>query len=94
MSDNVFTLLAEKDRKSTKSDKSSDTPKDAIIIPKEEVLKVSNNSTEGEESTWTVQSTKPRRLVPQFSLSRQDLGSDSSRSKPVVAETQKKKGIF
>lgn len=54
-----------------------------------------NKSTnlENEESSWTVQS-KPRRLIPQHSLSKQDLEADNSKIKPVVIESVKKKGIL
>jgi hypothetical protein len=36
---------------------------------------------------WTVQSSKPRRLAPQWTLSRQDLGADNIKSKSINIDT-------
>lgn len=87
--ENAFDLLAQKDRKSTKSEKVEPAPVSNILTPLEAAP-----VQEGEESSWTVQSSaKTRRLVPQFTISRQDLGTDSARSKPSSsAEPVKKKG--
>jgi hypothetical protein len=92
LGENVFEMLAGKERKSAKSEKvelsnanDPDSSKDA-----------SSDTVEGqgEDATWTVQSSvKTRRLVPQFSLSRQDLGSDNVRSKVTsIVDPVKKKG--
>jgi len=40
---------------------------------------------------WTVQEKKARRLAPQFTLSRQDLGADSPKSKAAQETATKKK---
>jgi hypothetical protein len=50
--------------------------------------KIAENSVE-QNDEWIVQS-KPRRLVPQHSLSRQDLEADKSKVAPVAADTKKK----
>jgi hypothetical protein len=71
-----------------------------------EEKKASNNGVDGVTATsttndegagaWTVQSsTKTRRLAPQFTLSKQDLGADSPRNRAATQETvlsTKKKG--
>lgn len=95
MSENVFEMLAGKERKSAKSEKVDSTNEHVETVVSKDIV-VSNEVVEGEDSTWTVQSSvKTRRLVPQFSLSRQDLGSDSVRSKVVpVVDPIKKKGDF
>lgn len=36
---------------------------------------------------WTVQTAKPRRLAPQWTLSRQDLGADSVKNRAALVET-------
>ena len=36
---------------------------------------------------WTVQTSKPRRLAPQWTLSRQDLGADNAKSRAATHET-------
>lgn len=57
--------------------------------------KISGGTSEGEESNWTVQSsTKTRRLVPQFSLTRQDMGADNNRGTKAPPEIVKKKGML
>eukprot|EP00600_Ochromonadales_sp_CCMP1393_P000013 CAMPEP_0174977792 /NCGR_PEP_ID=MMETSP0004_2-20121128/13806_1 /TAXON_ID=420556 /ORGANISM="Ochromonas sp., Strain CCMP1393" /LENGTH=134 /DNA_ID=CAMNT_0016229015 /DNA_START=162 /DNA_END=562 /DNA_ORIENTATION=- len=48
-----------------------------------------NSSDLNEESSWQVQS-KPRRLVPQHSLSRQDLEAESTKNKAAVAAASTK----
>lgn len=53
----------------------------------EEIPKAAD-ATQDQNDEWIVQS-KPRRLVPQHSLSRQDLEAD--KSKPVVAPADTKK---
>lgn len=46
------------------------------------------------DSSWIVQSsTKPRRLVPQHTLTRQELGMDNNRPRSTPAEPTKRKGI-
>ena len=50
--------------------------------------KIAENSVE-QNDEWIVQS-KPRRLVPQHSLSRQDLEADKSKVAPAAVDTKKK----
>lgn len=86
----MFEMLAGKERKSAKSEKVDVQLNDAETLVSKDA---SSEIVEGEDSTWTVQSSvKTRRLVPQFSLSRQDLGSDNVRSKvvPIVDPIKKK----
>jgi hypothetical protein len=97
LGDNVFELLAGKERKSLKSEKVEVTtvPNDPDSVSSKDKSVEAAEAVEGEDAAWTVQSSvKTRRLVPQFSLSRQDLGSDNVRSKitPVV-DAVKKKGL-
>ena len=48
----------------------------------------SENKEDGASSDgWTIQTSKPRRLAPQWTLSRQDLGADSVKSRAAVQET-------
>ena len=43
------------------------------------------NETQTEDG-WTVQSSKPRRLAPQWSLKREDMGPDSLKSKAAASQ--------
>jgi hypothetical protein len=75
----------------------------AVKTKKNEMITQQSNSDETnssststvDESSWTVQSTK-RRLIPQWTLSRQDMGVDSQKNKnaqsekPASNETKKK----
>lgn len=95
LNENAFEMLAAKDRKA-KNDKSENSQSTEVSTAKSpDDVVATPTVTEGEDASWTVQSSvKTRRLVPQFSLSRQDLGSDNARNKPSTTDPQKKKGPF
>lgn len=79
---NAFGALSDEAKK-TKTSESAVASAAAADDPSEP-SSTSNNGAE-QDSSWTVQSSsKPRRLVPQFSLTRQDLGTDKSASKPAI----------
>ena len=49
-------------------------------------VKIDSSKDENSDG-WTVQSSKPRRLAPQWTLSRQDLGADNIKSKSINIDT-------
>ena len=83
-----MSLADDHDENSNEEKKASENGADGVIVA----------STTNDESAgaWTVQSsTKTRRLAPQFTLSKQDLGADSPRNRAAVQDTvlsTKKKG--
>ena len=82
MSSNSFMILAP-----IKQDKKQISTAENKVVNETQPDQV---NAETEDSNWIVQSsTKARRLVPQFSLTKQDLGTERNVSKEIV---QKKKG--
>eukprot|EP01031_Cornospumella_fuschlensis_P040140 gene40140-48915_t len=87
---NAFGALSDEARKVKSSDQGS---AEVVGATSSNEATASNNVANNEssasneqDSSWTVQSSsKPRRLVPQFSLTRQDLGTDKSASKAPTA---------
>jgi hypothetical protein len=98
--DNVFKVLDGEDVDTTASSNGGNTgdnasPKDkengaagASSSPREPTLSIAQPSEESNDSSaWTaVQSSTRRRLAPQWSISRQDLGVDNSSSKEPAKE--------
>lgn len=89
---NAFQVLSENEvlEKAVKNEIPETTDINAPVF-------LNSSVSENEESQWIVQSSnKQRRLAPQFSLTKQDLGADNSRSKPNSNphENVKKRGIF
>ncbi|RYF50404.1 MAG: hypothetical protein EOO38_05730 [Cytophagaceae bacterium] len=100
---NAFGALSDEAKK-TKSSESATAAASAGTAGNDQApaTTIPSEPTNEQDSSWTVQSSsKPRRLVPQFSLTRQDLGTDKSAAKPVAhhptghhGEMPKKKSKF
>ena len=92
VSDNVFEMLSEERDASN----SADLKLEKDIIESNISSSDEKPSTPvGDESSWTsVQSSsaKTRRLAPQYSISRQDIGVDSPRNRAAQQEVVKNKG--
>ena len=100
VSENAFQALANAKKSSDKSKQSAastelKTEGDKSASSESSTVASSGASGgDGEDSSWTVQSSaKPRRLVPQYSISRQDLGAENDKNK-AAAEVAKKKGTY
>lgn len=87
---NAFSMLLDEDNFQNESEKAKSSTEES------ESTEVSTSETStkqptdlNDDSNWTVQSSKPRRLAPQFTLSHHDMGTDprTRPSNPVANTT-------
>jgi hypothetical protein len=91
-SENVFDALANFSSKASKKISKADVVEEQLLP-----LAALGSSHQPEpesaldESSWTVQSSAKRRLTPQYSLSKNDLGVDSTKNR-IQSDLTRKKG--